>query len=378
MPIIIPRGLTASQVVDFYVQQMAGKCRLSALQRSKLQSHCISGFYPTGSKYQLRLQKCAGFAEIVRNNQTPTPLVFDDSGCLHDVSEVVFGEYFSQIWRCNVTTCAVCTAAKARKRRALLFQAVPLFKEKFPDHQFIFLTLTQKTVPLELLRKQFKSMYSGFKRLYQSKFFPADGYIRCIEVKKSKKKGENDETMVHPHIHAILPVPSSYFSSDSYLIKDKWIALWKRSMRLDYDPSVDVRAVYLNSESVRNVANTIDENTGQADSSDSSDSTATLKAVIYATKYVCKPNDLITLGNEIPLYHEQVKGTKILTVGGCMSQFISQAKLDYLEKTGLTGEEQSQFVELKTLYHFDDCEYSNVRTDIVQSVIAIDDNDSDC
>lgn len=47
----------------------------------------------------------------------------------------------------------------------------------------------------------------------------------------------------HPHFHCLLAVKSSYFSGQRYIKQAEWARLWKESLRIDYDPSVDVRRV---------------------------------------------------------------------------------------------------------------------------------------
>lgn len=61
------------------------------------------------------------------------------------------------------------------------------------------------------------------------------GYVRALEITRSNC-GE-----AHPHYHALLLVPSTYFSQ--VLEVRDWAGLWRRAARLDYQPVVYVRAV---------------------------------------------------------------------------------------------------------------------------------------
>ncbi|WP_343890555.1 protein rep, partial [Kribbella sandramycini] len=48
----------------------------------------------------------------------------------------------------------------------------------------------------------------------------------------------------NPHFHVLFCVPASYFKKkELYIKQEKWTALWKRAMKLDYDPIVNVKAV---------------------------------------------------------------------------------------------------------------------------------------
>ncbi|PAP28174.1 protein rep, partial [Salmonella enterica] len=47
----------------------------------------------------------------------------------------------------------------------------------------------------------------------------------------------------HPHFHTLMMVPPSMFTRD-YVKHARWVYLWRECLRVDYDPNVDVRAVY--------------------------------------------------------------------------------------------------------------------------------------
>ena len=49
--------------------------------------------------------------------------------------------------------------------------------------------------------------------------------------------------MAHPHFHALLLVPPSYFSGQAYVKQARWCELWREAGKLDYSPSVDIRRV---------------------------------------------------------------------------------------------------------------------------------------
>ena len=59
---------------------------------------------------------------------------------------------------------------------------------------------------------------------------------------------------VHPHFHAMLLVKSTYFHGSHYINQAEWTDMWIKAMRLDYYPSVDIRAVKPNPRK------TVDEN----------------------------------------------------------------------------------------------------------------------
>jgi plasmid rolling circle replication initiator protein Rep len=120
--------------------------------------------------------------------------------------------------------------------KAKAYQVLPKIVEKYPSHRWLFVTLTQKNVPITELRHTLTEMNKGFKRMVERKAFPAIGWLRSMEV----TRGSNGSA--HPHFHCLLMVPASYFSH-GYMKQSEWVDLWRESMRLDYNPVMDVQAV---------------------------------------------------------------------------------------------------------------------------------------
>jgi hypothetical protein len=86
------------------------------------------------------------------------------------------------------------------------------------------------------LKANIKAMQSGFKRLRERKDFPAHGYIKSLEVTRG------GDGSAHPHFHILMLVPSGYFSH-GYITQQAWRELWMQSLRADYLPVVNVKAV---------------------------------------------------------------------------------------------------------------------------------------
>ncbi|MGL0089943.1 protein rep, partial [Salmonella enterica subsp. enterica] len=80
-------------------------------------------------------------------------------------------------------------------------------------------------------------MNMAFQRLKDRKEFrPVQGWIRTTEVTRGS------DGSAHPHFHPLMMVPPSMFTRD-YVKHARWVELWRECLRVDYDPSVDVRAV---------------------------------------------------------------------------------------------------------------------------------------
>jgi plasmid rolling circle replication initiator protein Rep len=137
---------------------------------------------------------------------------------------------------CRVRHCPVCQWRRSLMWKAKAYQVLPKIVEKYPTHRWLFVTLTQKNVPIAELRDTLTQMNKGFKRMVERKAFPAIGWLRSMEVTRGR------DGNAHPHFHCLLLVPASYFGA-GYMKQSDWVELWRESMRLDYNPVMDVQAV---------------------------------------------------------------------------------------------------------------------------------------
>jgi plasmid rolling circle replication initiator protein Rep len=121
--------------------------------------------------------------------------------------------------------------------KAKAYKILPKIIEQYPKHRWLFLTLTQKNVPITELRATLTDMNRGFQRMSQLKVFPAVGWLRSTEVTRGR------DGHAHPHFHCLLMVPPGYFAGQNYIKQSGWVEMWRKSMRLDYNPVLDVQAV---------------------------------------------------------------------------------------------------------------------------------------
>lgn len=138
---------------------------------------------------------------------------------------------------CRLRHCPVCQWRRSLMWKAKAYKVLPKIVEVYPTHRWLFLTLTQKNVSIQDLRQTLQQMNRAFQRLVQLKAFPAEGWLRSTEVTKGR------DGNAHPHFHCLLMVPAGYFSGKGYIKQSKWVELWRKSMRLDYNPILDVQAV---------------------------------------------------------------------------------------------------------------------------------------
>ena len=137
---------------------------------------------------------------------------------------------------CRVRHCPVCQWRRSLMWKARAYRIVPRVMEAYPNHRWLFLTITVRNCVVTKLRDTLKWMNQSWQRMIQRKKFPAVGWIKSTEVTRSQ------DGLAHPHFHCLLLVKPSYFGK-AYIKQKDWVKLWKSCLRVDYDPVVDIRAI---------------------------------------------------------------------------------------------------------------------------------------
>lgn len=120
--------------------------------------------------------------------------------------------------------------------KAKAYRILPSIVEDYPKHRWLFVTLTLKNCQITELRNTLTLMNQSWQRLTQLKKFPAIGWIKSMEVTRGK------DGSAHPHFHCLLMVKAGYFGKN-YLKQSEWVEMWRRSLRIDYQPVLDVQAI---------------------------------------------------------------------------------------------------------------------------------------
>lgn len=139
---------------------------------------------------------------------------------------------------CHVRHCVVCAWRRSLMWKAKAYKILPQLLIDYPKARWLFVTLTVKNCEITNLRETLVWMNKSFKRLSELKAFPADGYIKTVEV----TRGKTPVGSAHPHFHILMMVKPSYFTH-GYLSQAKWVEMWQKSLRIDYKPILDVQAL---------------------------------------------------------------------------------------------------------------------------------------
>lgn len=218
---------------------------------------------------------------------------------------------------CRLRHCPVCQWRRSLRHRALFFQVMPKILEAFPTHRFLFLTLTILNCPLNDLRDQLKLMTAAWAKMSRERcsWWPAVGWVRSTEVTRGKDGSS------HPHFHAILMVPSGYFKN-AYITQAQWTDHWKRAMKLDYTPQVNIK--------------TVKGLPGETDKD------GLVRAVCETLKYSTKFKHLTHDAEWLIGLTEQLHKTRAIATGGLFKDFLADLEKDEINEDLINvGEEDN-------------------------------------
>lgn len=151
---------------------------------------------------------------------------------------------------CRVRLCPLCSWRRSLKNYYNTISIVKWLQanESRPEvgkYSYIFVTLTIKNCHGEALSGTIDNLFSGVKRLYERKEVKKAwrGMVRNLEVTHNVNPTSKDFNTYHPHMHMIVAVRPSYFTSRDYISHKRLVELWRDCLRVDYDPIVDIRRV---------------------------------------------------------------------------------------------------------------------------------------
>lgn len=146
-----------------------------------------------------------------------------------------------QTWFCKSRLCPMCAWRRSIKYAVDTSKIIEEAVKRQPKGRWLFLTLTTKnTTNAKDLSNEIKEYSVALRKMLRSKALKdiVLGFSRGIEVTVNKENGTYNQ-----HMHVLLFVKASYFKGGQYISQTGWVQMWRRAMKLNYDPSVDVRAI---------------------------------------------------------------------------------------------------------------------------------------
>jgi plasmid rolling circle replication initiator protein Rep len=215
---------------------------------------------------------------------------------------------------CRVRWCPVCQWRRSLMWKAKAAKILPSVLGAYPKYRWLFVTLTVKNCQIGELRSTLAHMNKSFQRLAELKAFPAEGWLKATEVTRGK------DGSAHPHFHIIMMVKPSYFST-GYLSLDKWKNMWQQSLRIDYSPEIDVKAL--------------------------KDKGANFSALLSEViKYQVKESDLVVDRDWFIELTKQLHKTRAISSGGILKQYLKELEDEPEDLIGDDGQDDETLAHL--------------------------------
>lgn len=200
---------------------------------------------------------------------------------------------------CKKRHCPLCAWVKTQKLWSYAAHNHPELVKDQGRLRYRLLTLTIENVPLADLRKTVKDMLAALRWLYKSKEWDAVGFVRSLEITYTE-----ETNTYHPHIHILTASPWDNPMTET----TRWVKIWRRCMRLDYDPVCDIRAPK--------------RRPGMSPA---------MSGMSETVKYLFKPSDLSKNPLDMVSAFEEVKGLRLLGSGGIFLSIFEQPKFEEKE-----------------------------------------------
>lgn len=234
-----------------------------------------------------------------------------------------------QAYFCKVRFCPMCAWRRSLKIAFNNKKVVETVNER-RKVQWLFLTLTVRNCEGSQLKSTLDDMtkawnrFAGYTKVKKSVL----GYFRALEVTKNRKDNSEWKGSYHPHFHVLICVPSSYFKKkELYLKQSDWTSLWKKAMKLDYDPIVHITRVKpKESLDLESIDKDVGEQIGQQ------------KALLEVSKYPVKDTDIIQGDKVTPdnvetlkTFEEAFSYKRLISYGGLMKDIHKELNLQDVE-----------------------------------------------
>lgn len=256
------------------------------------QSDDVGGIYATAvefERYAARMADCGG---VLRFGWVTTPQTGETALRLREA-------HF-----CRVRNCPVCQWRRSLMWQARFYQSLPKIVQEHPKARWLFLTMTVSNCAVGDLADTLTAMNAGWQRLKDRKeFAPVLGWVRTTEVTRGQ------DGSAHPHFHALVMVPPSWFRGRSYVKQARWVELWRDCMRLDYQPVVDVRAVKERAPEAAQTAS-------------GARAAALQRAVAETLKYSVKPSDMTADAEWFLELTRQTHKRRFVATGGALKDVL--------------------------------------------------------
>lgn len=189
-------------------------------------------------------------------------------------------------------------------------------------YKWLLVTFTVRNVTGPELGRTIDQLHKAAHNMAKTKRWKAavKGWLRATEVTHNTDVKSASFDTFHPHLHFLLCVNSRYFKSADYIPQKDWKAMWERAAGLNYDSQVNVKAVK------------------DLENDPTKESKTSLGgALAEVTKYVCKPQGVVTWENPemavrtVLVLDRMLDGRRLTSWGGVLKEAAAKLKLDSIE-----------------------------------------------
>ena len=130
----------------------------------------------------------------------------------------------SQIFFCKQKYCPTCSRRKSLKAYAV---GMKLFEELQKTYAFLHVVLTVRNCGSEHIRDTIRLLFKESSAMFRSKMCKGfKGVLRCLEISYNDERGD-----FHPHLHCLVAVRKSYFTSRDYVAIENLRSEWADRMK---------------------------------------------------------------------------------------------------------------------------------------------------
>ena len=222
---------------------------------------------------------------------------------------------------CHDRLCPICTWRRSLKIYTQLNQIMNHLQPA--NYEYLFLTVTVPNCEGSVLESVCDRILKSFTKMMRRKELKSlvKGYFRSLEVTFNHNSWSKSFMTFHPHLHAILAVPKSYFKK-SYIKQEDWLRMWREAYGDDSIEFVNIKKVY---------ASVSEEEKYKASDEVS---VALRKAIAEVGKYTVKSSDYLFAKDPVMTDHavkwlaKALRSKKLFAMGGIFAEAAKALSLE--------------------------------------------------
>jgi len=205
---------------------------------------------------------------------------------------------------CRDRFCPTCQKQRTKLFSKQAMQVLHALHEREGEQRYVFMTLTVKNCLGANLSATITDMQMAFKRLSKRITYmqAVKGHIKALEVTHNAVTNE-----YHPHLHVLAVVNENYFK-EFYITNEQLVKEWQSSLKVDYAPIVDIRAVRTNKADDEIVAGALE-----------------------TVKYSIKTKDILHSDNVFITYIQAMRGKRCIAYAGILKALHKELNLADIE-----------------------------------------------